>query len=58
MILAANGLATVAGSFSGIGSPIAAHVHIGAAGISGGVVFPLTFGGGVLAGSFSLTPVI
>lgn len=53
LILAANGLATVSGRFSGIGTPTAAHVHIGSAGTNGGVVFPLTFGGGVLAGSFS-----
>jgi hypothetical protein len=49
-----NGSVTLQGAFAGLsGAPIAAHVHVGAAGVNGPIVFPLTIGPGTLNGTFT-----
>lgn len=54
LILNPNGTVTVTGGFQALPSgAIAAHVHRGAAGVNGPVVFGLTFAGGVLSGTFT-----
>lgn len=57
----AGGTITVTGGFANLtGAVSMAHVHIGAPGVSGGIVFPLTVTGGpnsgTLAGSFNPSP--
>jgi hypothetical protein len=57
LIVAPNGIISVVGAFSGLSGPaIAAHVHFGAPGVAGGVVFPLTISGSTLSGTFTPTP--
>ncbi len=54
LILSPNGIVTVSGAFTGLTSgAIAAHIHVGAPGVAGPVVFPLTFAGGLLQGTFT-----
>jgi hypothetical protein len=54
LILNPNGTVTVTGGYQALSSgAVASHVHRGAAGVNGPVVFPLTFAGGVLSGTFT-----
>lgn len=54
LIVNPNGTVTVTGAYTGIASgAVAAHVHLGAVGVAGGVVFPISFAGGVLSGTFT-----
>jgi len=56
LILGPDGTATVDGAFTGLTSgAIAAHVHVGVPGVAGPIVFPLTFAGGVLHGTYTPT---
>lgn len=51
-----NGTISLTGQYQPFGTAaIAAHVHRGAAGVNGPVVFGLTFAGGVLTGTYSPT---
>ena len=57
LIVGPTGVITVTGQFTGLTSgAIAAHVHVGAVGVAGPVLFPLTFAGGNLSGTFTPTP--
>ncbi len=54
IVVSPSGLVQLTGGFTALPTgAIAAHVHRGLVGINGPVVFPLSFGGGVLSGSFS-----
>ncbi|MGE3174917.1 MAG: CHRD domain-containing protein [Planctomycetota bacterium] len=55
LTVGANGTISLQGQFTGLTTPAtAAHVHIGAVGVNGGIVFGLTIGaGGQLVGSFT-----
>jgi hypothetical protein len=56
LTVGANGVITVEGAFAGLTSPTsAAHVHVGAPGVAGGVVFALTIAGTRLSGTFTPT---
>lgn len=58
LILSPAGIATVTGAYTNLTGPaIAAHVHIGAPGANGGIVFPLGFAGGILTGTYTPTAV-
>lgn len=56
LILQPNGQLVLNGAFGGLGSAaVAAHVHRGAVGVAGPIVFGLTFAGGVLSGTYTPT---
>jgi hypothetical protein len=51
-----NGTLVLNGKFTGLsGPPTAAHVHLGAPGINGPIVFPLTIGAGTLSATYTPT---
>jgi hypothetical protein len=57
LVIGPTGVITVSGQFTGLTSAaIAAHVHVGAVGVPGPVLFPLSFSGGVLSGTYTPTP--
>lgn len=54
LILDVNGVLNLQGAFTGLtGPPIAAHVHIGPPGISGGIVFPIAFTATTISATFT-----
>lgn len=56
LILSANGVLTLTGRYAGLTSAsIAAHVHVGAPGVNGPIVFPIGFAGGVLSATHTPT---
>jgi hypothetical protein len=57
LIVDLNGVITVTGSFNGLtGAAVAAHVHVGAPGVAGPIVFPLTISGSRVSGAYTPTP--
>lgn len=56
LIVNPNGTLTLTGQYQPFGTAaVAAHVHRGAAGLNGPVVFGLSFAGGILSGTFTPT---
>jgi hypothetical protein len=56
LLVAPNGTVTITGSFAGLsGLPVAAHVHVGAVGVNGPIVFPLTTTATTYSGSHTPT---
>ncbi len=54
LVLGADGTLQLQGAFSGLsGAPTAAHVHIGAVGVNGPIVFPLTIAGNTLSATYT-----
>jgi hypothetical protein len=53
MILSPSGLLTLTGAYSGLlGPTILAHIHLGAVGVAGPIVVPISFSGGTLSATF------
>jgi hypothetical protein len=56
LMLRPNGTIVLQGAFAGLtGAPTAAHVHLGAVGLNGPIVFPLTVGAGTLSATYTPT---
>lgn len=56
VVINPDGSCTVSGAFSGLtGNPVAAHIHTGAVGVSGGIVAPLTISGSSFSANFTPT---
>lgn len=58
LILSPAGVISVIGAYDAgslLGPVTAAHVHLGAVGVNGGIVFPVSFAGGVISATYTPT---